>query len=97
MADKTFVNLGKGLSLSCVARGIDQPKITWYKDKVEVISGIRNVMITESFFNHPFTSSYITINPVTRDSSNSIYECVASNFLGNDTRKTLVSVYCKFP
>ena len=89
-----YVNLQAILRLSCVATGNDIPSITWYKDGVVVTQDATHTITDTQQLPDQITST-LKVNPVSM-ATEGVYNCSASNSLGDDSFVTNVHVLCKF-
>jgi len=88
-----YINLQAILRLSCVATGNDIPSITWYKDGVLVAQDATHTITDTQQLPDQITST-LKVNPVSM-ATEGVYNCSASNSLGDDSFVTNVHVLCE--
>ena len=82
--------LGRMIVISCTARGLPAPNITWYPDPKVPPSSSTDI----DSQGYPVTTSNLTIVSVQRDDT--MYSCIATNTGRSDTRVFNITVTCKF-
>uniref|UniRef100_A0A3B4CE45 Myosin-binding protein C, cardiac-type n=1 Tax=Pygocentrus nattereri TaxID=42514 RepID=A0A3B4CE45_PYGNA len=81
---------GYNATLSCSVRGIPKPKITWYKNKMDISNEAKYRMFSEQ--------GVLTLEirkPCPFDGG--VYTCKAVNASGEDTVECKLEVRCKYP
>ena len=82
--------LGEMIVISCTARGLPAPSITWSPDPIVLPSSSTDI----DSQGYPVTTSNLTIVSVQRDDT--MYSCIATNTGRSDTRVFNITVTCKF-
>ena len=68
------------VTLECNATGYPVPSIGWIMESTREVVSINNILI---------------LSNINRNATG-VYQCIAMNNLGNDTKNCTVDVYCKF-
>lgn len=71
---------GYDVTLECNATGNPVPSIGWIMESTGIVVSINSILI---------------VSNISRNASG-VYQCIAMNSIGNDTKNCRVDVYCKF-
>ena len=71
---------GDDVTLECNATGNPVPSIGWIMESTGIVVSINSILI---------------LSNISRNASG-VYQCIAMNSIGNDTKNCTVDVYCKF-
>ena len=93
------VNENSSLSFQCIARGVPEPSITWYRNGIMIYNNTRFTLTSTSIklssLIYEVTGILTLTNAYNTDTSTG-YTCNATNIAGNDTDKFGLTVYCKY-
>lgn len=83
---------GGNVTFSCIATGLPEPNITWYKDGQEIVDGVNTTVLLRR------TASTLTLQNVDHSDAG-VYWCNGSNFLFEFLESMsptgLLSVHCE--
>lgn len=78
-------NYGQPVSVTCGARGIPQPVLSWYKDGTIINSALStNIDIVYTIIDNATVQSVLSLS-FTSDNDEGVYRCVGTNNLPNGT------------